>query len=103
MDEERAWLHLVFSRTLPIAEIQPEDMGFRRSHLASVDMAWAALETALATSLSEKGCEPIEQLRRTDFISVGRALFELTELPKTGRLLQRGTIASHLRAIHYLP
>ena len=102
MDEERAWLHLVFSRTLPIAEIQPEDMGFRRSHLASVDMAWAALETALATSLSEKGCEPIEQLRRTDFIPVGRAIFELTELAKSDRLLKRETIETHLRAIRYL-
>ena len=27
MDGESAWLHLVFSRTLPIAEIQPEDYG----------------------------------------------------------------------------
>src|SRR5258708_133509 len=36
MGGEYTWLHLVFSRALPIAEIQPEDVGFRRSHLASV-------------------------------------------------------------------
>ena len=102
MDGESAWLHLVFSRTLPIAEIQPEAMGFRRSHLASVDMAWAALEKALATSLSERGCEPIEKLRRTDFIPVGRAIFELTKLAKNDRLLKREAIETQLRAIRYL-
>jgi hypothetical protein len=102
MDGERVWLHLVFSRTLPIAEIQPEALGFRRSHLASVDMAWAALEKALATSLSQKGREPIEQLRRTDFIPVGRAIFELTKLSKSGRLLKREAIETQLRAIRYL-
>ena len=102
MDGERAWLHLIFSRTLPIAEIQPEAMGLRRSHLASVDIAWAALETALATSLFEKGSGPIEQLRRTDFIPVGRAIFELTELAKSDRLLKREAIETQLRAIRYL-
>ena len=101
MDGERAWLHLVFSRALPIAEIQPEDMGFRRSHLASIDMAWAALEKALETALSQNGCEPIEQLRRPDFIPVGRAIFELTKLAKSGRLLKREAIETQLRAIRY--
>jgi hypothetical protein len=102
MDGERAWLHLVFSRALPIAEIQSEDRGFRRSHLASVDMAWAALEKALAASLSQKGCEPIEQLRRTDFIPVGRAILELTKLARNGRLVKREAIETQLRAIRYL-
>ena len=102
MDGESAWLHLVFSRTLPLAEIQPEAMSFRRSHLASVDMAWAALERALATSLSEKGCDLIEQLRRTDFIPVGRAIFELTKLTMSDRLPKREAIETQLRAIRYL-
>ncbi|MCU1233972.1 MAG: hypothetical protein JWP63_1939 [Candidatus Solibacter sp.] len=102
MDGEHAWLHLVFSRVLPIAEIQPHDVGLRRSHLASVDMAWAALEEALATSLSQKGCEPVEQLRRTDFIPLGRAIFGLTKLAKSGGLVNRDAIDTQLRAIRYL-
>jgi hypothetical protein len=102
MDGEHTWLHLVFSRTLPIVEIQPDDMGFRRSHLASVDMAWAALERALATSLCENGSEPIEQLRRTNFIPVGRAIFELTKLAKSDRPLKREGIETQLRAVRYL-
>jgi hypothetical protein len=101
MDGERAWLHLVFSRVLPIAEIQPEDMGFRRSHLASVDMAWAALENALATSLSQKDGEPVEQLRRTDFIPLGRAILGLTKLAKSGRVTPEA-VETQLRAIRYL-
>jgi hypothetical protein len=102
MDGEHTWLHLVFSRTLPLVEIQPDDMGFRRSHLASVDMAWAALERALATSLCENGSEPIEQLRRTNFIPVGRAIFELTKLAKSDRPLKREGIETQLRAVRYL-
>jgi hypothetical protein len=65
-------------------------------------MAWAALEKALAASLSQKGCEPIEQLRRTDFIPVGRAILELTKLARNGRLVKREAIETQLRAIRYL-
>jgi hypothetical protein len=101
MDGESAWLHLVFSRALPITEIQPEDMGFRRSHLASVDMAWGALETALSTALSQKNREPIEQLRRADFIPLGRAILELTKLATSGRSLKREAIETQLGAIRY--
>ena len=102
MEGGRAWLHLVFSRALPIAEMQPEDMGFRRSHLASVDMAWAALENALAESLAQKSGEPIEELRRSDFIPVGRAMLGLAKLAKSGHLLKREAIETQLRSIRYL-
>uniref|UniRef100_Q026D4 Uncharacterized protein n=1 Tax=Solibacter usitatus (strain Ellin6076) TaxID=234267 RepID=Q026D4_SOLUE len=102
MEGDRAWLHLVFSRALPVAEIQPEDMGFRRSHLASVDMAWAALEYALAESLDQKSGEPIEELRRMDFIPVGRAMLGLARLARSGRLLKREAIETQLRSIRYL-
>jgi hypothetical protein len=101
MDGESVWLHLVFSRALPITEIQPEDMGFRRSHLASVDMAWGALQAALSTALSQKNSEPIEQLRRADFIPLGRAILELTKLAASGRPLKREAIEIQLGAIHY--
>jgi hypothetical protein len=100
MDGESAWLHLVFSRALPITEIQPEDMGFRRSHLASVDMAWGALQTALSTALSQKNSEPIERLRRADFIPLGRAILELTKLATSGRL-KHEAIETQLGAIRY--
>jgi len=101
MDGDSVCLHLVFSRALPITEIQPEDMVFRRSHLASIDMAWGALETALLNALSQKNCDPIEQLRRTDFIPLGRAILELTKLARSGRPLKREAIETQLGAIRY--
>jgi hypothetical protein len=76
-------------------------MGFRRSYVAAIDMAWAAIETALATALSQKDCEPIEHLRRVDFIPVGRALLEFTKLATSGRLLKREAIETQLGAIRY--
>ncbi len=102
MDGDRAWLHLVFARALPVAEIQLEDTGFRRSHLASVDMAWAALENGLADSLAQKSGEPIEELRRTDFIPLGRAILGLAKLAKSGGLMKREAIETQLRSIRYL-
>ena len=103
VDAERAWLHLVFSRTLPMAEIAPaEGRRFRRSRPASADMAWATLENALASSILEKSSEPIERLRHSDLIPLGRAISELTEAILNGRLQKRETIETHLKAIRYL-
>jgi hypothetical protein len=65
-------------------------------------MAWAALENALAASISGKSREPIEQLRRSDFIPLGHALFGLAESMTNRWLLKRETIASQLRAMRYL-
>ena len=102
-DAQRTWLHLVFSRALPMAEIQPgAETCFRRSHPAYVDMAWAALENALATSLAQKSCEPVEQLRRSDLIPLGRAVFRLAESMKNRRPPKRETLETHLKAIRYL-
>jgi len=103
MDAERTRIHLVFSRALPMAEFHPvEEASLRRSHPASVDIAWAALENALAASLQQKSSEPIEQLRRTEFIPLGRAIFRLTELVKNGRLPKPEAIGTQLRAVRYL-
>ena len=100
---DRSWLHLVFSRALPIAEIAPTaDSCFRRSRPASVDMAWAALENALAAAMFEKSREPIEQLRRSEFIPLGRAIYGLAESMKDRRLLTHETIEMQLRGIQYL-
>ncbi len=100
---DRSWLHLVFSRALPIAEIAPAaDSCFRRSRPASIDMAWAALENALGAAMFEKSREPIEQLRRSELIPLGRAVYGLAESMKDGRLLTRETIETQLRGIRYL-
>jgi hypothetical protein len=102
-DAERTWLHLVFSRALPMAGMaSAEAPEFRRSRPASVDMAWAALENALTSSIVQKTCEPIERLRHSDLIPLGRAIFGLTESVMSRRLQERETIETQLRAIHYL-
>lgn len=102
-DGERTWLHLVFSRAIPIAEIpQPAVAAFRRSPPAFVDMAWAAMANALAASISQKSLEPVEQLHRSEFIPLGRAIFGLAESLKNRRLPTRDTIETQLRAIRYL-
>ena len=96
-------LNLVFFRVLPIAEIEPAaETALRRSRPASVDMAWAALENALAASFFQESTNPIEQLRRGDFIPVARAICGLMEAVKHGRLLKREAIETQLRAIRYL-
>jgi hypothetical protein len=102
-DGQRTWLHLVFKRTLPIAETQPAaEAGFRRSRPAGVDIAWAALGNALAASIVQKNREPVEQLRRCDFIPLGRAIWGLVESMKDRRLSKREMIETQLKAIRYL-
>jgi hypothetical protein len=102
-DGERTWLHLVFSRVIPIAEIpQPAVAALRRSRPAFIDMAWAAMANALAAAISEKSLEPIEQLHRSDFIPLGRAVFGLVESLKNRRQPSRETLETQLRAIRYL-
>jgi hypothetical protein len=101
-DGGHTWLHLEFSRALAAAEVQPaEGTSLRRSHPASVDMAWAALETALAASMEQRSCEPLEQLRRPEFIPLGRAIFGLAELARHGRPLRRDNFETQLRAIGF--
>jgi hypothetical protein len=100
-DAERTWLHLVFSRTLPMPKIAPsEDAGFPPSRPASVDMAWAALEHALRNSIVQKSREPIERLRHSDLIPLGYAIFGLTESIMSRRPQKCETIETHLRVLH---
>jgi hypothetical protein len=102
-DAERAWLHLEFSRVLPMAEIAaPGDIGLHRLRPASVDMAWAAMESALAASIVQKSREPIEQLRHSDLIPLGRAMFGLAESVMNRRLQKSDVLETQLRAIRYL-
>lgn len=102
-DGERTWLHVVFSRVLPIAEIEPAaDSGLRRSHPAAVDIAWTALGDALAAAIGQKSLEPIEQLRRTDFVPLGRAIFMLAESLRHFRLRRSETLETQFRGIRFL-
>ena len=100
-DGERTWLHLEFSRAL-IAESPAEaEVRFQRTRPASIDIAWAALETALAAALFQKSSEPIEQLRHSGLIPLGRALLALAESGKNRWRLKRETIETQLNAIRY--
>jgi hypothetical protein len=103
VEAERAWLHLMFSRTLSTPEMV--QAGDARSHAlrsASVDMAWAALESAVSSSLVQKSSEPIERLRQSDLIPLGRAILGLTESIMSRRPQIHEAIETQLRAIRYL-
>jgi hypothetical protein len=77
-DSERACLHLGVSRILPTGEIVPgSDARLQRWQPESVDMAWSGLEDALTRSLAQGSSEPIERLRHSDLVPLGRAIFEL--------------------------
>ena len=102
-DAAGAWLHLVFDRTLPLDKVAPKaEDRLRRSRPAAVDMAWAALESALATAFSWNSRDPIEQLRHDELVPVGRALFALMEAVMKYRLRKLETIETRLRAVRYL-
>jgi len=97
------WLRLEFERALPVEDAAPDVREHvPRVRSAAVDMAWAAMENALAEGLAADSREPIEQLRRPDFIPLGRALFELSQAAKRRRPWKRETIETQLRAVRYL-
>jgi len=97
LDGERAWLNLEFMRVRQQAQER-----LRRSRPAFVDMAWAALENALALAIAQKSGEPIEHLRRTEFIPLGRALLGLAELLGRHWPPKREAVLRQLRAVRYL-
>lgn len=100
-DGKRTWLDLVFARALPVTSLTPES-GWRRSRPASVDMAWAALENALASSILQNSSDPIERLHHPDLIPLGRAIFELsTSVRRLSREAREG-IETRLDAIRHL-
>jgi hypothetical protein len=91
---ERTWLHLEFSRVLKA------DVCLPRSHQASIDIAWTALEGALAAALVQESSQPIEELRHSDLIPLARALFEFMECIKSNR--PKGEmLVTKLKAIEY--
>lgn len=99
-DGAHSWLHLVFSRTVPVTMVPnaaPPDL--RRCSPASTDLAWAELETALALALAQNLWEPIEHLRREDLIPLGRALFSLAQAAVSRSPVD--AIQTSLRRIHF--
>jgi hypothetical protein len=102
-DIDRTWLHLEFAGSLPLTSIEPAArQRLRRSHPASVDMAWASLENALANSVAQRSRDPIEQLRRDELVPLGRALFGLAESLAGWRPAPAETVETRLNAVRYL-
>jgi hypothetical protein len=103
VDTERTWLHLELSRVMPISEVVPAaDARCWRLPPASVDMAWTALERALISSLVQKNSGPIEQLRQSNLIPIGRAIVGLTESVMSRRPPTHKVLETHLRTLRYL-
>lgn len=99
-DGAHSWLHLIFSRTSPVTLVPsstPPDL--RRCAPASIDLAWAELETALAAALAQNQWEPIERLRREDLIPLGRTLLALAQSALARPKVD--AIATNLRRIHF--
>jgi hypothetical protein len=102
-DPEQTQLHLVFLRTLPVSTIVPAAEGvLRRTRPAAIDIAWASLEKALASSCAQGSMEAIEELRHSDLIPLGRALFGLMESVMSGALQKGEIMAARVGSIAYL-
>jgi hypothetical protein len=100
-DTERAWLRLIYLRTLTISETAPAAIAEQhRLRPASVDIAWSALENALAASMDERSLAPVERLYHSDLIPLGRAAFGLLETMRHGRQ-RRESIETQLRGVRY--
>jgi hypothetical protein len=101
-DGEHSYLHLSFSRILPVAESPASEDAFAKPlRTAAADMAWSELEQALTRSLLQKSSEPVEQLRRTDLIPFGRAVYELADSLHDWRP-NKEKFQTRLRALVYL-
>jgi hypothetical protein len=97
----RSWIHLEFSRALRADSRTGAGVRYLRSHPAAIDLAWAALENALAASLAQHDGQAIEQLRHADLIPLGRAILGLAETVQFNRLGKRELVETQLRAIRY--
>ena len=98
---ESTLLHLTFSRVLPVAE-NPLAADVRgRLYPAFVDMGWSELERALTESVLRRSLAPVEQLRRSELIPLGRALYALAESVQGSWLLHSKQIDTQLMAARY--
>jgi hypothetical protein len=101
IQRESTLLHLTFSRVLPIPEAPSVAPCHGRLRPAYVDMAWSEVECALGDSLLRNNLDPVEQMRRTDLIPLGRALYALAESVPGIWLSNSGQIETQLRAVRY--
>jgi hypothetical protein len=74
----------------------------RRTRPAAIDIAWASLEKALASAWVYGSMEAIEQLRHTDLIPLGRAVFGLIESVMGDGVENQEIMAARLASITYL-
>ncbi len=103
VDGERTWLHLELFRMLRISELIPgAERGPWKLRPASVDMAWTSLGSAMANSLVQKSSEPIERLRNSDLIPLGRALMRFAQSLMSWRPQTGEAIEAHLLGLRYL-
>jgi hypothetical protein len=100
-DAERIWLHLVVSRVLT-ETVLAGDARWWRLRPVSADLAWSALENALASSIAQESSEPIERFRHSDLIPLGCAIFELVASLMGRRLPPCEVIETQLRGIRCL-
>jgi hypothetical protein len=101
-DAERTWLRLASAG--PVREPAPSAGGsLRRSRPAAIDMAWSALEDALAKSVAARNPAPVESLRHDELIPLGRAIWSLTESAMDSRFSMRKPpgLEARLRAVRY--
>jgi hypothetical protein len=90
-------------RIIPVSRIVPAAEGvLRRTRPAAIDIAWASLEKALASAWVRGSMEAIEQLRHSDLIPLGRALFGLIESVMGEGLANPEIMAARLASIAYL-
>jgi len=101
MDGESTLLHLTFSRILPIAETPASADVRGHLHPAFIDMGWSELEGALADSVLHNSLDPVEHMRRSELIPLGRALYALAESVQSSWLLFTKQIDTQLRAVRY--
>jgi hypothetical protein len=64
-------------------------------------MAWTEVERALSDSLLRNRVDPLEQMRRTELIPLGRSLYGLAESVGSSWLSQGKQIETQLRAVRY--
>jgi hypothetical protein len=103
VDGDRSWLHLGLFRVLPVSEMIPgAERGPWQLRPASVDIAWAALGSALARSLVHKNGESVERLRHRDLIPLGRAIMVFAQSLMSWRPQTCEAIESQLRALRDL-
>jgi len=100
IDGESTLLHLTFSRTLPTVETPLGADARGHLHPAFIDMGWSELEGALADSVLHNRLDRIEQMRRSELIPLGRALYALAESVQSSWLFTK-QIDTQLRAVRY--